>query len=71
MNFLREVTIVILHLPCLVGRANAVLWTFDLLHLDSSKFVKSLYLQCVLLPADVSPLSWSHVLMDGNELEDK
>jgi len=30
----------------------------------------SLTLQCELLPASVSPLSWSHVLMDGEELDD-
>jgi len=30
-----------------------------------------LTLQCAVLPASVSPRSWSHVLMDGKELDDK
>jgi len=30
-----------------------------------------LTLWCELMPASVSPLSWSHVLMDGEELDDQ
>jgi len=41
---------------------SSIEWTLTLLI--------CLTLQCELLPASVSPLSWSHDLMDGEELDD-
>jgi hypothetical protein len=70
MICLSELTIVIPRLPCLFTMAKAVSSTVELVNSVTSESVKSLTLQCELLPVSVSPLSWTHDLMDGEELDD-
>jgi len=51
--------------------ANAVSSTGELVLSMTSDFVNCLTLRCALFRTSVSPLSPSHVLMDGKESDDK
>jgi len=71
MNFFCDLTIVIPQLPCLFNMANAVSSTVELVNSETSNSVSLFNFAMCALPASVSPWSWSHVLMDGKELDDK
>ena len=71
LNFLCKLTIVIPRLPCLFKMAKAVSSTVVLVNSVTSDSVNSFNLWCERVQASVSSLSWSHVLMDGEELDDK
>lgn len=69
--FLCELTIVTPGLPGMFKMANAVSSTGELVLSMTSDFVNCLTLRCALFRTSVSPLSPSHVLMDGKESDDK
>jgi len=71
MDFLCELTIGIPGLPCHFRISEAALWNIEVVNSATSDSLISLYLGCALLPATISPLSWSHVQMDGEERDDK
>ena len=71
MTFLCELTLGIPRLPCLLSMAKAVSSTIELVNSVTSDSVNSFNFVMCTLPASVSPLSWSHVLRDGEELDDK
>jgi len=70
MNFLCELTIRIPRLPSLLSMAKAVLPTVELVNSVTSDSVNLFYFGMSALPASVCPLSWSHVQMDGEALDD-
>jgi len=71
MIFLCEHTIVIPQLPCLFRMANSFSSTVKLVNSVTFDSVNSFNFAMWALPASVSTLSWSHELMDGEELDDK
>jgi len=71
MDFLWKFTIVIPRLPSRFSMANAVSSTFEVVNSVTYKSVNSFNLAMCALPASVSPLSWSHILTDGEEVDDK
>jgi len=77
MNFLWDLTFEIPRLPGHFKMTAAASSTVELANSVTSPSVNSLNfgmwvtLGCELVPASVSPMSWSHVLMDGEELDEK
>jgi len=71
MNFLCKLTIVIAGLPCLFNKFNAVSSTVVLVNSEPSNSANSFNFAMCALPASVSAWSWSDVLMDGEELDDR
>jgi len=71
MTWLSELTIEIPRLLCLLRMAKAVSSTVEIVNSVTSDSVNSFNLAMWALPASVSPLSWSHVLMDGEEHDEK
>jgi len=51
--------------------AKEVSSTIELVNSETTETVNSFNFAMWVLPTSVFPLSWSHVLMDGEELEDK
>jgi len=70
MNFLCWRTIRIPGLPRLFSIAKAGLSTVELVNCVTSDSVDLFIVAMWALPASVSPLRWSHVLMDAKELVD-
>jgi len=70
MIFLCEHTIVIPRLPCLFRMSKAVPWTVELVNSGTSNSVNLFNFAMWAFASKCSPLSWSHVLMDGEELDD-
>jgi len=71
MNIFCKLTIAILRLPCLFDMAEVVSSTVVLVNSETSGSVNSFNFALWVLPASVSPWSWSNVLMDGEALDDE
>jgi len=71
MNILYEHSIVIPWPACPFSMPNAVSMTIKLVNSVTSDSVNSSTFQCALLAVSIYPFSWSHVLMAGEEIDDK
>jgi len=71
MSFLSELTIGIPRLPCGITMPTAVLTTVKLVNSVTSDSDNSFNFVISAWPTSVSRLSWSHVLMNREEIDDK
>jgi len=71
MNFLCEHTIILPQLAYHLSMVKAVSSMVVLINSDYSNSVNLFNFAMCSLASMIFPLSWSHVLMDGEKLDDK
>jgi hypothetical protein len=71
INIFCELTNVIPQLHYLVRMVKDCSLAIKQVNLATSDIINMFQFQCSLLPSSVSTQSWSHVPMDGEELDDK
>jgi hypothetical protein len=71
VNICYEHSIVISRPACPLSMAKVVSITIQLVDSVTSDSVNSSTFQCAILAVSISPFSWSHILMTGEDIDVK